>query len=76
MSSKRYEHKVLESSELAEFQQLLTAAGAEGWSAVGYGVLPSGARSALLQRKQHDGEHHHGHPEHHEREHHRDRERM
>jgi len=77
MSSKRYEHKVVESSELAEFEQQLTAAGAEGWSAVGYGVLPSGARSALLQRKQHDhGEHHHGHRDHHERSHHREREQM
>lgn len=79
MSSKRYEYKLLESSELTEFEQQLTAAGGEGWAAVGYGVLPSGSRSALMQRKQqdHSDHHHHEHGEghHHDRPH-RDRERM
>lgn len=64
MSSKRYEYKVLESADLGEFEQQLTSIGGEGWSAVGYGVLPNGNRSALLQRKQHhehDEHHHHDH---------------
>jgi hypothetical protein len=56
----------------------VTAAGGEGWSAVGYGVLPGGSRSALLQRKQHDqsDHHHHEHGEGHHDHPHRDRERM
>jgi hypothetical protein len=64
MSSKRYEYKVLESSDLGEFEQQLTSVGGEGWSAVGYGVLPNGNRSALLQRKQHDEHQHHDHHRH------------
>lgn len=67
MSSKHYEYKVLESSDLAEFEQQLTTVGGEGWSAVGYGVLPNGSRSALLQRKQHE---HHEHGDHHHRQEH------
>jgi hypothetical protein len=61
MSSKRYEYKVLESADLAEFEHHLATVGGEGWSAVGYGVLPDGRRSALLERKQksHDHDHHH-----------------
>jgi hypothetical protein len=62
MSSKRYEHKLLESNDRAEFEQQLSSVGASGWSVVGYGVLPDGSRSALLERKQHDDRrHHHGH---------------
>lgn len=68
MSSKRYTYKVLESSDLSEFEQQLTTLGGEGWSAVGYGVLPGGSRSALLQRKQHDG-HHHDHDDLHDHQH-------
>ncbi len=67
MSSKRYEYKVLESSDLAEFEQQLTTVGGDGWSAVGYGVRPNGSRSALLQRKQHDPDQH----DHHHHDHHR-----
>lgn len=71
MSSKRYEHKLLESGDRSEFEQQLSGAGAEGWSVVGYGVLPNGNRSALLQRKQHDeSHHHHDHHDHHDRERH------
>lgn len=68
MSSKRYEYKVLESSDLGEFEQQLTSVGGQGWSAVGYGVLPNGNRSALLQRKKYERDHRH---DHHRREHHR-----
>lgn len=64
MSSKRYEFKVLESSDPADLEQQLNGAGAEGWGAVGYGVLPNGHRSALVQRKGHDG---HGHGDRHRR---------
>jgi hypothetical protein len=71
MSSKRYEYKVLESSDLAEFEQQLTTVGGEGWSAVGYGVLPNGSRSALLQRKQHDHGHDERHHHHRRSDHHR-----
>ncbi len=72
MSSKKYEFKVLESADLATFEQQLTGVGGEGWSAVGYGVLPNGHRSALLQRKQHDHDHddHHHHRDHHQSHHH------
>lgn len=65
MSSKRYEFKILETADLAEFEQQLSAIGAQGWAAVGYGVLPNGIRSALLQRK-HE-EHDHSHRGHHRR---------
>lgn len=57
MSSKRYEYKVLESDELPELERRLTELGAQGWSAEGYGVLPSGQRSVLLSRKRHDDKH-------------------
>ena len=68
MSSKRYDHKLLESADRAEFEQQLSSVGAEGWSVVGYGVLPNGSRSALLQRKQHDAsDHDHGHRHDHHR---------
>lgn len=73
MSSKRYEYKVLEAAELGEFEQQLGAAGGEGWSAVGYGVLPNGSRSALLARKQHDHDHDHHHHDHDHDHHHRDK---
>lgn len=70
MSSKRYEFKVLESADLAALEQQLTNAGGEGWSAVGYGVLPTGSRSVLLQRKQHDQDHDEHHPHHRQRHNH------
>ena len=47
---------------LAELETLLRDAGNKLWSAVGYGVLPDGRRSVLLERKlkiRHDCRHHH-----------------
>jgi hypothetical protein len=66
MSSKRYQFKILESAELADFEQQLGTLGAQGWSAVGYGILPNGSRSALLERKRE-----HPRTHHHDRDHHR-----
>lgn len=68
MSSKHYAYRIVESADPAELERELTSAGAEGWEAVGYGVLPNGQRSALLQRKNREREHgdHHRH-HHHER---------
>lgn len=59
MGSKRYEHKLIEHGDAAEFGRLVSAAGAEGWAAAGYAVLPSGERSALVVRKTRDSDHHH-----------------
>jgi hypothetical protein len=66
MSSKTYEYRVVETAELAELERQLTELGAKGWSAEGYGVLPSGERSVLLSRKREYGhhKHRHGHPGH------------
>lgn len=64
MSSKRYEYKVLESAELPELERKLTELGAQGWSAEGYGVLPSGQRSVLLSRKRYEGDRHKSHHHH------------
>ncbi|MCA1586123.1 MAG: hypothetical protein LC791_15595 [Acidobacteria bacterium] len=65
MSSKRYEYRVLETAELAELERQLTELGADGWSAEGYGVLPSGERSVLLSRRPDRHKHHdHDHDKH------------
>ena len=62
MSAKRYQFKVIEAADAAELETLLREAGNKLWSAVGYGVLPDGRRSVLLERKlkiHHDRRHHH-----------------
>ncbi len=51
MSAKRYQFKVIEAADAPELEKLLREAGARMWSAVGYGVLPDGRRSVLLERK-------------------------
>lgn len=51
MSHKRYQFKVVEAAEAAELETLLREAGTKMWSAVGYGVLPDGRRSVLMERK-------------------------
>jgi uncharacterized membrane protein YcaP (DUF421 family) len=66
MSSKRYQFKVIDAASASELEARLREAGAERWSAVGYGVLPDGTRSVLLERKQKD-DHHDRHAEHHDR---------
>ena len=65
MSSKRYQFKLVENAEPAELEKLLREAGARQWSAVGYGVLPDGRRSVLMERKVkiHHRKHHHDHDE-------------
>jgi hypothetical protein len=65
MSHKRYQYKLIEAAESAEFETLLKEAGAQQWSAVGYGVLPDGRRSALMERKT-KVHSHHRHKQHHE----------
>jgi hypothetical protein len=51
MSHKRYQFKVIEATDAAELETQLKEAGRQQWSAVGYGVLPDGRRSVLLERK-------------------------
>ena len=51
MSSKRYQYKVVEAADPAELETQLRDLGAKMWSAVGYGVLPDGRRSVLMERK-------------------------
>ena len=51
MSHKRYQFKVIEAANAAELETKLREAGTKQWSAVGYGVLPDGQRSVLLERK-------------------------
>ena len=51
MSHKRYQFKVVEAADAAELETRLREAGRVQWSAVGYGVLPDGRRSVLLERK-------------------------
>ncbi len=61
MSSKRYQFKLIEAADAAELESRLKEAGAQQWSAVGYGVLPDGRRSVLMERKtkiHHRGHHH------------------
>ena len=62
MSSKRYQFKLIEAADATELESKLKEAGTRMWSAVGYGVLPDGRRSVLLERKikvrsQHHREH-------------------
>jgi hypothetical protein len=60
MSSKRYQFKIVESADPAELETRLREAGSQQWSAVGYGVLPDGRRSVLMERKvkvRHHGHH-------------------
>jgi uncharacterized membrane protein YcaP (DUF421 family) len=66
MSSKRYQFKVVESGDSAELETLLRQAGSQQWSAVGYGILPDGRRSVLLERKVkvHHQKHHDRHRRH------------
>jgi hypothetical protein len=59
MSSKRYQFKVIETADPAELETRLREAGSQQWSAVGYGVLPDGRRSVLMERKV--KVHRHGH---------------
>jgi hypothetical protein len=51
MSHKRYQFKLIEAADAAELETRLREAGGQQWSAVGYGVLPDGRRSVLMERK-------------------------
>jgi hypothetical protein len=51
MSHKRYQFKLIEAADAAELETRLKEAGGQQWSAVGYGVLPNGHRSVLMERK-------------------------
>jgi hypothetical protein len=51
MSSKRYQFKLIDAADGPELETKLREAGTRMWSAVGYGVLPDGRRSVLLERK-------------------------
>lgn len=51
MSHKRYQFKLIEAADAAELETKLREAGTRLWSAVGYGVLPDGRRSVLMERK-------------------------
>ena len=51
MSHKRYQYKLIEAANAAELETRLKEAGVQQWSAVGYGVLPDGQRSVLMERK-------------------------
>jgi hypothetical protein len=62
MSHKRYQYKLVEAAEPAEFESLLKEATIQQWTAVGYGILPDGRRSALMERK--SKAHSHGHKDH------------
>jgi hypothetical protein len=66
MSAKRYQFKVIEAADAVELEAQLREAGSRMWSAVGYGVLPDGRRSVLLERKlkiRHRRDHHRDHYE-------------
>ena len=70
MSAKRYQFKIIEAVDAAELEAQLREAGNKLWSAVGYGVLPDGRRSVLLERKlkvRHERREHHRH--HHDHDH-------
>lgn len=51
MSHKRYQFKLIEAADAPELEMRLREAGSQQWSAVGYGVLPDGRRSVLMERK-------------------------
>jgi hypothetical protein len=61
MSAKRYQFKLVEAGDAVELETALREAGSQQWSAVGYGVLPDGRRSVLMERKVklHHRRHHH-----------------
>ena len=61
MSHKRYQFKLVEAANAAELEAKLREAGTKQWSAVGYGVLPDGQRSVLLERKLKIRNRHHSH---------------
>jgi len=61
MSHKRYQFKLVEAADAAELEGRLKEAGSQQWSAVGYGVLPDGRRSVLLERKVKVHSHSHRH---------------
>ena len=61
MSHKRYQFKLVETADAAELEGRLQEAGSQQWSAVGYGVLPDGRRSVLLERKVKVHSHSHWH---------------
>jgi hypothetical protein len=63
MSHKRYQFKLIEAADAAELETRLKEAGSQQWSAVGYGVLPDGRRSVLMERKTklHRRKSHHDH---------------
>jgi hypothetical protein len=66
MSHKRYQFKLIEAADAAELETRLKEAGSQQWSAVGYGVLPDGRRSVLMERKTkvHHRKHHGRHDDH------------
>lgn len=72
MSSKRYQFKVIEAADPTELEARLREAGSRQWSAVGYGVLPDGRRSVLMERtvkvRHHHSRRDHGHRDRDERE--------
>jgi hypothetical protein len=51
MSHKRYQFKLIEAADAPDLEIRLREAGSQQWSAVGYGVLPDGRRSVLMERK-------------------------
>jgi hypothetical protein len=51
MSHKRYQYKLVEAADAAELETQLKEATVQQWSAVGYGILPDGRRSVLMERK-------------------------
>jgi hypothetical protein len=51
MSHKRYQFKLIEAADAPDLETRLTEAGSQQWTAVGYGVLPDGRRSVLMERK-------------------------
>ena len=51
MSHKRYQYKLIEAADAPELETRLKEAAVQQWSAVGYGVLPDGRRSVLMERK-------------------------
>jgi hypothetical protein len=66
MSHKRYQYKLIEAADTAEFETKVREAGSQQWSAVGYGVLPDGRRSALMERKVKVHSHRHKHSDQHD----------
>ena len=69
MSHKHYQFKLIEAADAAELETLLKEAGGQQWSAVGYGVLPDGRRSVLMERKAKSVRHKHGHKHDHDHSH-------